>query len=171
MKSFLAGLLLVLAALLTPLPAGANTQLTDQEARSLTSELGCTATVSLTRSDSYNGYYMPGAHAIVVFGNEDLNQDIARAILLHEIGHCIQFQNGESYDVPWREWDADEFAMRNAHRAGIAPDTNLNALRSFLRNRPPHEGMDEPHGSPAGRILFNEHQLRRLFPGFGIQGA
>lgn len=172
MRWFLVGLYVACAALLIPIPAAATpAELTQTEAQGIATTLGCTADVFLVRADYYNGYYMPYSHTIRVFGNESLNQDIARAILLHEIGHCIQFQNNEQYDYPWREWDADEFAMRNSHVAGIDPATNTEALRMLYRGRPAHEGMDEPHGSPAGRLLFNDHQLRRLFPGRGVQGA
>jgi len=98
--------------------------------------------------------------------------DAIKLILLHELAHCLQFQEGRlgTFANPWQEFDADAQALEWAPRFGVRNlAADIEMLIEMYRNRPPHQGWNRPHGSPAGRLLFNQWQLRRLHPGYSTQ--
>ena len=137
-------------------------------------ELGCDADVEVLPGE-LNGvfaanYSYSARPFVFVWTDGTDSWDSVAMIAIHELKHCLQYQNGETFDYPWKEFDADAFAIENAARFGVKPDADIDSLISFTEGRDPHAGWDRPHGSPAGRMLFNLHQLRRLVPWFNVQG-
>ena len=107
-----AGLSLVLAACLILIPVTA-TKASSHWTQELVSSLGCTATVTSTDSSKFNAYYNPNNHSIVTIGFDNLPLRWQQLILLHETGHCLQFQGSwppaaGKYEM---EWDADAYAI------------------------------------------------------------
>jgi hypothetical protein len=178
MKSLVA-VLLMIVTLLVPLSAVAAplapATFTAVEFAAMAETLGCDADVEVF-AGSLNGVfawdpYYGGRPYVAVWTDGTQSWDAVALVAIHEIGHCIQYQNGELFDYPWKEFDADSFAIENAERFGVKPDADLDSLISFTNGRDPHAGWDRPHGSPAGRQLFSNWQLNRLVPWFNAQGA
>ena len=170
-------LILALAGLLAFLPlAGgnaattANTLLTAPEAQQMADTLGCDASVNVIYSNDLNGAFMPaGSYGpyfitrsqIFVIDGPTLDHESARMILLHEIGHCIDYQDDgiRRDNYPWAEWFADEYAVENAARFGINPEALYRDLADFAKRFGPRENPNGPHGPIAGRLLHLRYQI------------
>lgn len=156
MRLFLVGLLLALAALTTPLSASAMDL---QEMKDTVRSLGCTAAVSSIPSYGFNAYYNPRDHSITMIGADKLPENWQRLILLHETGHCLQFQNNEWQALraagPYElEWDADAFAIRQLDALYGIDGAELNAeIWSQLYRQYGFEGdLEDSHGLSVERI-------------------
>lgn len=167
MRWFRAGLSLVLAASLTLIPVASVTTaatLSPQElvstwAQPLVTSLGCTATVTSIDSSSFNAYYSPSNNEIVLIGFNNIPDSWQRLILLHETGHCIQYQTGEypvlrgrgPYEV---EWDADAYAIRQLYELYGVDGAELNhEIWAHLYRQFGYEGdVYDSHGLSTSRI-------------------
>lgn len=163
-----AGLSLVLAACLTLFPVTvtkAGTPWTQE----LVTSLGCAATVTSIDSSGFNAYYSPMSDEIVLIGFNNIPESWQRLILLHETGHCIQWQNGEMprllargpYEI---EWDADAYAIRQLDAVYGIDGAALNAeIWGQLYRQFGYKGdIDDSHGTSVGRITRGN--LNRVAP-------
>jgi hypothetical protein len=180
----LSALLLVLALAAPAFAAPLSpVQLTSAEAAQISYDLGCPADVTVTeQSDQLNGVFIrPGYYGgpwggyevdkptIMVFNGQGLDQDAARAILLHEIGHCRQWQKGElNGPTPWVEWGADTYSIDFAAQLGLDPSALDRDLYDWHVTQG-HKDSGGPHGDPAGRLLHMQYELTKR--GYGTQGA
>src|SRR5258705_4555818 len=163
-KSVLAGLSLVLAVLLIPLtaiamPWGIQTYTPEPGAQALVSSLGCTATVMSTDSSRFNARYEPMSNQIRLIGFDNIPPEWRTLILLHETGHCIQWQNGEMEKLDSRgpyeiEWDADAFAIKKYSELTGKDGAALNAeIWATIYQQYGYEGdADDEHGLLTGSI-------------------
>ena len=156
------GLMTVVAALVFALasPAGALTQ---PEAQEMARSVGSDAKVYMVKNGDgeFNGYYtvdMWEGPVIVLIGFEHLSEPAQRFIAWHEIGHSLQYKNGEfgalrargPYEV---EWDADAFAIRQMSYEGVDGALVSEELWAYLYNRYRYKGkVDGPHGLSTGRV-------------------
>lgn len=162
-----------LAAPLSPAP------LTEAEATQIAHGLGCPAEVTVVESEQLNGMFVsPGWYGgpwggyeileptIVVYDGPSLDHDSARSILLHEIGHCRQWQLGTlGGPTPWVEWGADTYSIDFAYQIGLDPSALDRDLYDW------HVTQGKPgggsHGDAAGRLLHIQYELTKR--GYGLQ--
>lgn len=155
-------------------------QLTTIEATQIAYDLGCPADVTVTeKSGDLNGMFIqPGWYGgpwggyevekptIMVFNGPGLDQGAARGILLHEIGHCRQWQLGALRGpAPWIEWGADTYAIEFSYQLGLDPAAMYRDLYDWYATQG-HSGGG-PHGDAAGRLLHFQYELTKR--GYGLQ--
>ena len=177
----LVALLMVLAVLLCPFAVDAAplspNLLTSAEATAIAAALGCPAEVHVVKASQTNGFFALGGDPfggpvgpyIVIFGNASHDQDALRGILVHEIGHCRQWQRGELNQVwPWTEWGADTYAIDFAPQVGLDPVFLDTDLFDFYTGNPQSSGGG-PHGDGPGRLLHIKYELTKR--GYHTQGG
>lgn len=150
-----AGLSLVLAACLT-LTGVPVTKASTPWTQELVTSLGCTATVHSIDSSKFNAYYDQINHQIITIGFNNLPLSWQRLILLHETGHCLQFQGSwppaaGKYEM---EWDADAYAIRKMGELYGVDGADLNAeIWATIYQQYGYEGdPDDSHGLSTERI-------------------
>ena len=158
MRSFLAGLLLAIAVLISPPPVSAAT-ITTSEAQETVASLGCSATVRSITSSEFNGYYRPDNHSITLIGLENLPLSWQRFVLLHETGHCLQFQDDSWQTIRARgphelEWDADAYAIKKyGELYGGDGAEVMHEIWAWVHQEYGAKGNDSgPHGTYVDRI-------------------
>ena len=168
MKKLLAGLLVALSLSL-PAPAHAMTR---ADVESLARWAGCRAEVVVMPDESIFGSSFRGSYAgpdqypgelwIGLAPEEGMTNEMMTAVIFHEIGHCLQYQNGwllgdEVYGTRANshvdvELDADRYAaelMCSYHLNGLSI---LHDLFAYAYSHLGYEG-DRNHGSIWERIL------------------
>ncbi len=124
---------------------------------------GCTAAVDMDADDSVvNSYYIPGYHVLHVGTRPERNSPyyVGLVVLLHETGHCLQFQGAVSPDEqadkyqndPVRyELDADRQAAEMACGIGLDGKKLLLDTFTWAHDAFGYDG-DPGHGTLYERI-------------------
>lgn len=172
----------VLLLLLVPVIAQAQVGPDYQSAlQAVAKAEGCNAQIVIHYDDSANegnGMYVPRSarsiaflyglqpHSVHVLIGKDWTYDMNMYVGMHEIGHCLQDQNGwlGTYGEPYQEWDADIQALRMAERYGIRSEAGLDRLISRYNRH--GDGGDSAHGTNTSRALNTMHYMVKR-----IQGA
>ena len=154
-KLLLAGLALVLT--LAPVPSiGDHRQLATE---AVVRAEHCTARV--VTGDDHDGtesYYQPMIHTLYIGTSDSTPPMVSLLILLHEIGHCHQYQEmtvpvqvALYPTAPSKELDADMRSGRMACELGIDGHTEIRKLFAWAKETFGYEG-DSNHGTAAERI-------------------
>jgi hypothetical protein len=99
--------------------------------------------------------YAPYAHTLYIGTLEamDTPEFVHQIILFHEIGHCLQFQDGVLYEMgtPDRELDADRWAADLACAIGLDGRQMLHDVMVWAKKTFDYDG-DYAHGTLQQRI-------------------
>jgi len=122
---------------------------------------GCTADVDIDQHDSVAGsYYVPGYHVMHIGARDDsgIPYFAGLIILLHETGHCLQFQadpegqmSAYRQDPVKYELDADRRAADLACSMGLDGKQLLRDTFQWAHDVLGYEG-DPSHGTLAQRM-------------------
>ena len=122
---------------------------------------GCTAQIDVDADDSpTHSYYVPGYHILHIGAAEDPDVPYYAGliILLHEVGHCLQFQaNPEEHVANYREHpvqyelDADRRSADLACGLGLDGRKLLHDTFQWAHDAFGYNG-DEGHGTLSERM-------------------
>jgi hypothetical protein len=146
----LAALLLVALA---AAPAGADHL--QQPYERLVRWAGCEAVLVTDDTESAtSSFYVSQLHGLFIGTRPDMPSDLALVIVLHEIAHCLQYQDGSAARIgrgPALELDADRRAAELACALGLDGPRLLHDLFVWAYATLGYVG-DEGHGTSAERI-------------------
>lgn len=152
MKRFLA--LSLALVLLLAIPASADHRQAGYE--EIVRWAGCRATLYTDDTESITGsFYTSRTHALYIgtLDEPGLSPELARMVLYHEIGHCLQEQSDlfTGTSALYRELDADRWAADLACARGEDGVRLLRDLFLWAKEHYEYDG-DPAHGTLEQRI-------------------
>lgn len=140
------------------LPVRANANHLDDDTATLTRWAGCSANVVTSdRVPAIGSYYSPLEHTLYIGTSPEIPADAQLMVTLHEIGHCLQAQEGFFYGRTsvQIELDADRRSADLACSLGLDGVRMLHDLFVWAFDVYGYDG-DLDHGTMVERISAAE---------------